>query len=121
VKGGLLALKTSILKIPRRTIWRSRVAGVVLRIDLLDLMGSCLIFFFYIPVHPTGINAVETSRTPRSAVSRLNCAAAFLVSCTSILIPSRFICLLVSGESGYTEAPRPRIKRSICYVSMSVR
>ncbi|TFB05816.1 hypothetical protein CCMA1212_001544 [Trichoderma ghanense] len=47
-----------------------------------------------------GINAAATSDTPRSVASRLNCAAAFLVSSISTLIPSRETCSLVRGLSG---------------------
>lgn len=66
----------------------------------------------YIPFHPIGIIAAAISETPRSVASRLNCAAAFLVSTTSTLTPSELICFLVSGESGMIEPPIPRINRS---------
>ena len=37
--------------------------------------------------YPMGINAAAISVTPRSVARRLNCAAAFRVSCTSTRIP----------------------------------
>ncbi len=55
--------------------------------------------------------------TPLSVASRLNCAAAFLVSCISTLIPKELMYFLVCGEIGYVEAPKPSMRRSIVYVS----
>ncbi len=63
-------------------------------------------------LHPMGINAHATLPTPRSVASRLNCAAAFRVSCTSTRMPSELIYCLVSGAIGYIEGPRPSISRS---------
>ena len=49
---------------------------------------------------------------PRSVASRLNCAAAFLVSWISIRMPNEFRYARVEGEIGYVEGPRPRTTRS---------
>lgn len=62
--------------------------------------------------HPMGIKAAATSETPRSVASRLNCAAAFLVSKTSTLIPSSAMCFLVSGLSGRLCFPTPMTSKS---------
>lgn len=62
---------------------------------------------------PIGMRAAATSPTPRSVASRLNWAAAFLVSCTSIRMPSALICFRVSGEMGCIEGPNPSINRSV--------
>lgn len=62
--------------------------------------------------HPTGIRAAATSSTPLSVANKLNCAAAFLVSSTSTLIPRPLICFLVSGLSGAMRGPTPSINRS---------
>lgn len=62
---------------------------------------------------PRGIRAAATFPTPRSVASRLNWAAAFLVSCTSIRIPSELICFRVCGEIGCIEVPNPSINRSV--------
>ena len=63
-------------------------------------------------LHPIGTIAAATSCTPLSVARRLNCAAAFLVSCTSTLMPRELIYRLVCGEMGSIFGPRPRIKRS---------
>lgn len=63
--------------------------------------------------HPNGTKAAATLPTPLSVASKLNCAAAFLVSCISTWIPSKLIALLVAGLSGIIFGPTPRIKRSI--------
>lgn len=63
-----------------------------------------------------GINAQATLPTPRSVASRLNCAAAFRVSCTSTRMPSELMYCLVSGAMGYIEGPRPSMSRSISKV-----
>ena len=62
--------------------------------------------------HPIGTNAAATASTPLSVASKLNCAAAFLVSCTSTRIPKELINLLVSGEMGIIRGPSPNISRS---------
>lgn len=59
-----------------------------------------------------GINAAATLPTPLSVANRLNCAAAFLVSCTSTLIPNPLIYRLVSGAIRRIDAPSPRINKS---------
>lgn len=65
-----------------------------------------------------GINAAAIVDTPLSVARRLNCAAAFLVFCTSTRIPSPLILRLVASESGYIEAPSPRISKSVSkYIS----
>lgn len=56
--------------------------------------------------------AAATLLTPLSVANKLNCAAAFLVSCISTLIPRELIHLLVCGEMGYVLAPKPRMRRS---------
>ena len=61
---------------------------------------------------PRGISAAATSPTPRSVARRLNCEAAFLVSCISTRMPKELIYLLVSGDRGRIEGPRPRTSRS---------
>lgn len=63
-------------------------------------------------LHPIGTKAHATLPTPLSVASRLNCAAAFLVSCTSTLIPIPLMHLLVSGAIGYMPGPNPNINRS---------
>ena len=62
--------------------------------------------------HPIGTRAAATCCTPLSVASKLNCAAAFLVSWTSILIPRSLICRLVSGLRGKIVRPVPKIRRS---------
>jgi len=64
------------------------------------------------PFQPIGIKAAAMLLTPLSVASRLNWAAAFLVSCISTFIPRELIYFLVSGVMGYVEAPKPRIRRS---------
>lgn len=63
-------------------------------------------------LHPIGIRAQATLPTPLSVANRLNCAAAFLVSCTSTLIPMSLMYLLISGAIGYIRGPNPRINKS---------
>ena len=64
-------------------------------------------------LHPIGIIAAAIVSTPLSVARRLNCEAAFLVSCTSTRIPIALIIRRVSGERGYMVGPRPRIRRSM--------
>ena len=59
-----------------------------------------------------GTRAAATCSTPLSVASRLYCAAAFLVSCTSILIPRSLMCSRVAGEIGMVDGPVPIIRRS---------
>lgn len=73
------------------------------------------------PFQPIGIKAAAMLLTPLSVASRLNWAAAFLVSCISTLIPRELIYFLVSGEIGYVEAPRPRIRRSRSWSNLSTQ
>ena len=61
---------------------------------------------------PMGISAAATSPTPLSVASRLNCAAAFLVSSTSTLMPRSAMRCLVCGLSGKLFLPTPMTKRS---------
>lgn len=63
-------------------------------------------------LHPIGIRAHATLPTPLSVANKLNCAAAFLVSCTSTLIPISLTHLLVSGATGHMPGPSPSINRS---------
>lgn len=46
-------------------------------------------------LHPIGTNAAATLCVPLSVASKLNCAAAFLVSCISTLIPRLLMYCLV--------------------------
>ena len=62
--------------------------------------------------HPMGINAAATSETPRSVASKLNWAAAFLVSSTSTLMPSSAMCCLVCGLKGMLLLPTPMTSKS---------
>lgn len=66
----------------------------------------------YCALHPTGIIAAATSVTPRSVASKLNCAEALRVSCTSTLIPSELMCRFVCGDNGTILDPSPIIKIS---------
>lgn len=59
-----------------------------------------------------GIRAAATFATPRSVASKLNWAAAFLVSRSSIRMPSSDIARLVSGANGTFDGPTPIIRRS---------
>ena len=63
-------------------------------------------------LHPTGTNAAATCCVPLSVANILNCAAAFLVSCTSILMPNSAMSLLVCGLTGTIFSPVPKINRS---------
>lgn len=63
-------------------------------------------------LHPKGIKAAATSETPRSVASKLNCAAAFLVSNISTLMPSSEMHLLVCGLNGRLFLPTPSMRRS---------
>ena len=66
----------------------------------------------FCPFHAIGINAAAIAEIPLSVANKLNCAAAFLVSCMSTRIPISLIRRLVAGEIGKVEAPSPRINRS---------
>ena len=63
-------------------------------------------------LHPIGTSAAATCCTPLSVASILYCAAAFLVSCTSILIPNSLILRLVAGLNGKMLFPVPKNSRS---------
>ena len=64
-------------------------------------------------LHPIGIKAAAILLTPLSVARRLNCAAAFRVSCISTLIPNELIYFLVSGEMGYIDGPSPKMSMSV--------
>jgi hypothetical protein len=63
-------------------------------------------------LHPIGTSAAATCPTPRSVASRLNCAAAFLVSCISSRMPRSLRYLRTLGAIGYTLGPVPMINKS---------
>ena len=88
---------------PVRVIAARARPWIVDRTDIFHHLGS---------LHPIGTNAHATLSTPLSVASRLNCAAAFLVSCVSSLIPISPIYLLVSGATGYIPGPNPSINKS---------
>lgn len=67
---------------------------------------------YYFPLNPIGSKAAAILLTPLSVASKLNCAAAFLVSCISTLMPNELRYFLVSGDMGYVEAPNPSINMS---------
>jgi hypothetical protein len=68
-------------------------------------------------VHPIGTNAAATCPTPRSVASKLNCAAAFRVSCISSRMPRSLRYLRTWGAIGYTLGPVPMINKS-AFVSL---
>jgi hypothetical protein len=61
---------------------------------------------------PIGISAAATCCTPRSVASRLNCAAAFLVSWISSRMPRLLRYFLIAGAMGVTRGPVPMISKS---------
>lgn len=61
---------------------------------------------------PIGTKAAATSSTPLSVASRLNCAAAFLVSNTSTRMPIALIAFLNSGLIGRISGPSPSMNKS---------
>lgn len=63
-------------------------------------------------LQPIGMSAAATLPMPLSVASRLNCAAAFLVSCSSTRIPRLLMYFLVLGASGTMEVPTPRMSKS---------
>ncbi|KAK6429255.1 hypothetical protein LTR95_014597 [Oleoguttula sp. CCFEE 5521] len=66
---------------------------------------------FPIP-QPTGTIAPATFCTPLSVANKLNCAAAFLVSCTSTLIPISAILCRVFTLNGTIPLPVPNTSKS---------
>lgn len=67
---------------------------------------------------PIGIRTAAISVTPLSVASRLNCAAAFLVSSTSTRMPSLATACLVDGLSGAMLFPVPIINMSVRSISL---
>jgi hypothetical protein len=61
---------------------------------------------------PIGIRAPATAFNPLSVASRLYCAAAFLVSWISTLIPRELRCCLTRGLTGRISLPRPSMSKS---------
>jgi len=76
-------------------------------------MPSAQIYNYFISLHPIGTNAAATCPAPRSVANRLNCAAAFRVSCTSSLSPSPFKYCLTLGASGMIVGPVPMMRISV--------